>query len=137
MIIKGTIKEVQEQLNLLRKLFPNMTLWEMQRYVRYARLDYIVGKQLQDIERNIKEWIMKVLKAIWKGIKFIGGSILYIIGVLFSFNFIMDMFNGGKDKWKTVLFENWWNGLQTLLHTWQRNIWRNWRTRTGRMRNGL
>ena len=55
MIIKGTIKEVQEQLNLLRKLFPNMTLWEMQRYVRYARLDYIVGKQLQDIERNIKE----------------------------------------------------------------------------------
>ena len=46
--------------------------------------------------RNIKEWIMKVLKAIWKGIKFIGGSILYIIGVLFSFNFIMDMFEGGK-----------------------------------------
>ena len=41
---------------------------------------------------------MKVLKAIWKGIKFIGGSILYIIGVLFSFNFIMDMFEGGKDK---------------------------------------
>ena len=55
MIIKGTIQEVQAQLNLLRKLFPNMTLWEMQRYVRYARLDYIVGKQLQDIERNIKE----------------------------------------------------------------------------------
>lgn len=39
---------------------------------------------------------MKVLKAIWKGIKYIGASILYIIGVLFSFNFIMDMFEGGK-----------------------------------------
>lgn len=54
-ILKGTIQEVQAQLNLLRKLFPNMTLWEMQRYVRYARLDYIVGKQLQEIERSIKE----------------------------------------------------------------------------------
>lgn len=39
---------------------------------------------------------MKVLKTIWKGIKFVFGSILYIIGVLFSFNFIMDMFEGGK-----------------------------------------
>ena len=39
---------------------------------------------------------MKVLKAIWKGIKFVFGSILYIIGVLFSFNFILDMFEGGK-----------------------------------------
>lgn len=37
-----------------------------------------------------------VLKTIWQGIKFIGGSILYIIGVLFSFNFILDMFEGGK-----------------------------------------
>lgn len=54
-VLKGTIKEITAQLNLLRNLFPNMTLWEMQRYVRYARLDYIVGKQLQDIERNIKE----------------------------------------------------------------------------------
>ena len=52
MIIKGTIQEVQAQLNLLRKLFPNMTLWEMQRYVRYARLDHIVGKQLQEIEKK-------------------------------------------------------------------------------------
>ena len=52
MIIKGTIKEVQAQLNLLRKLFPSMTLWEMQRYVRYARLDHIVGKQLQEIENK-------------------------------------------------------------------------------------
>ena len=55
MIIKGTIQEVQAQLNLLRRLFPKMTVAEMQRYVRYARLDYIVGKQLQEIERNIKE----------------------------------------------------------------------------------
>ena len=39
---------------------------------------------------------MKVLKAIWKGIKYIGASKLYIIGVLFSFNFILDMFEGGK-----------------------------------------
>ena len=52
MVIKGTMQEVQAQLNLLRKLFPNMTLWEMQRYVRYARLDYIVGKQLQEIEKK-------------------------------------------------------------------------------------
>ena len=55
MIIKGTIQEVQAQLNLLRKLFPNMTLREMQYYIRYARLDYIVGKQLKEIERSIKE----------------------------------------------------------------------------------
>ena len=52
MVIKGTIQEVQAQLNLLRNLFPNMTLWEMQRYVRYARLDYIVGKQLKEIEKK-------------------------------------------------------------------------------------
>lgn len=52
MIIKGTIKEVQAQLNLLRNLFPNMTLWEMQYYVRYARLDYIVDKQLKEIEKK-------------------------------------------------------------------------------------
>ena len=55
MIIKGTIQEVQAQLNLLRKLFPSMTLWKMQCYVRYARLDYILDKQLKELERSIKE----------------------------------------------------------------------------------
>lgn len=52
MIIKGTIQEVQAQLNLLRRLFPKMTLWEMQYYIRYARLDNITGKQLQEIEKK-------------------------------------------------------------------------------------
>lgn len=52
MILTGTMKEIVSQLNLLRKLFQKMTLWEMQRYVRYARLDHIVGKQLQEIEKK-------------------------------------------------------------------------------------
>jgi hypothetical protein len=51
-VLKGTIKEITAQLNLLRKLFPNMTLWEMQYYIRYARLDNITGKQLQEIENK-------------------------------------------------------------------------------------
>lgn len=49
MILTGTMKEIVSQLNLLRKLFPSMTLWKMQCYVRYARLDYILDKQLKEL----------------------------------------------------------------------------------------
>ena len=47
-------------------------------------------------EKKKSNPFLSVIKAIGKGFYYVGASILYIVGALFCFNFIMDLFDNKK-----------------------------------------
>ena len=59
------------------------------------------GKEITEEQKNVQKneiTVGSVFKKIGKGIWFVISSIGYIIGTIFAFNFICDLFSGDKKK---------------------------------------